>query len=131
MGRSSIIKISLSWVRPVKKIHSFFLVDWHSFDPGFNQKSDEQNYAIGTALVCFLNSQRELFSYHRFPSRSTILISMVQFYVEFSVFCLWIPIFLFPAINRKISLCQLCFFPVKTTSIVFHLFLPPVFCTNM
>ena len=77
--------VSSSWVRAVKKNLLFLLVGWHSFDPGFNQKKDEQNYAIGTALVCFPNSQRELLSYHGFPSRSTFLISMVQFYAEFSV----------------------------------------------
>lgn len=104
--------MSSSWVRPVKNIHSFFLVDWYSFDPGFNQKRNEQNYAIGTALVCFLNSQRELLSYHGFPPRSTILVTKVHFCVGFPAFCLWTPKSIFPAINRKIPLCQLwfCFF---------------------
>lgn len=92
-----------------KKNPLFFLVDWCSFGSGFNQKRDEQNYAIGTALVCFLNSQRELLSYHGFPSRSTILITMVHICVAFSAFCLWIPISIFLAVNRKIPLCQLWF----------------------
>lgn len=43
-----------------------------------------------------------------FPSRSTVLITVVHFCVEFSAFCLWKPISIFiPAVNRKIPLCHL------------------------
>lgn len=111
MGRSSINKMSSLCVRLVKKkIHSFFPpVDWHSFDPGFNQKRDEWNYAIGTALVCFLNSQKELLSYHGFPSRSTILISMFSFAWRFLCFAFGHPYFSFQQLIGKFH-CASCAF---------------------